>query len=226
MMQKKNINLGAYGWKHTGWKGSFYPDDLPEDWQLTYYSNVFSSVLVPVEYWCGEVVPDCEEWLESVHDDFRFHIACDERLFEHLSLAELSDCLIELKQTLASLVFLPAENELSEQGIRQFMSLLEALAKDGSGAEVFGAGQSFAQLSASAGPVWRPGADVGGSRFAYIENDVSDMREARQLVDAFVQQLPEALSQEVVEATVIVNHPDLQAETVARLRSVIEIMGY
>ena len=51
-MSSMSLNIGAYGWKHENWSGGFYPDDLPQDWQLTYSSNAFNCVLVPVEYWC------------------------------------------------------------------------------------------------------------------------------------------------------------------------------
>jgi len=51
---KQTINLGAYGWRHGRWSGTFYPDDLPmaddEDWRLAYYSNEFNAVMVPADY--------------------------------------------------------------------------------------------------------------------------------------------------------------------------------
>ena len=48
-MSDKNITVGSYGWRHPHWRGSFYPEDLPEDWQLSYYSNEFSVVMVTDE---------------------------------------------------------------------------------------------------------------------------------------------------------------------------------
>ncbi len=58
------ILIGAHGWLHTAWQGGFYPDDLPEDWQLGYYSNEFPVVLMPAAYWQH---PDTEiaVWLED-----------------------------------------------------------------------------------------------------------------------------------------------------------------
>jgi len=224
-MSFKSLNIGAYGWKHEDWSGNFYPDDLPQDWQLTYYSNAFNCVLVPVEYWCEQKMPDCEEWLESVHEEFRFHIACDERLLECVSLEQLETSLSILKPALASLVFLPADNLGSESGIRQFASLIESL-----GIDVFGAGAVFDQVILDrGGAIWQKPGDSVNSRFACIDDDISDMRAARTIVEAFVQQFPSAEetgeSDGVSEATLIVAAPGLEAETLGKFRSVVEIMG-
>ena len=224
-MSSKSLNIGAYGWKHENWSGGFYPDDLPQDWQLTYYSNAFNCVLVPVEYWCEREVPDCEDWLESVHDEFRFHIACDERLLECVPLEELKASLNILKPVLASLVFLPADSSGSESGIGQFASLIESL-----GVDVFFADTMFGQLMFdNSGVIWQKQGDSPATRFACIDDDVSDMREARKVVEAFVEQLPTDAgageSDEMNEATLIVADPGLEAETLGKLRSVVEIMG-
>jgi len=226
-MSFKNLNIGAYGWKHENWSGGFYPDDLPPDWQLTYYSNAFNCVLVPVEYWCQQEMPDCEEWLENVHDDFRFHIACDERLLECVPLEDLEASLNILKPVLASLVFLPVDSPGSEASIGQFASLVESL-----GVDVFGKESMFGQaVFDQAGTIWQKQGDSLAARFACIDDDVSDMREARKIVEAFVQQLPvgagegESGSNEMNEATLIVADPELEAETLGKLRSVVEIMG-
>jgi len=36
--------VGARGWEHAQWLETYYPDDLPEDWQLDYYANEFGCV--------------------------------------------------------------------------------------------------------------------------------------------------------------------------------------
>ena len=170
-------------------------------------------------------MPDCEEWLENVHDEFRFHIACDERLLEYISLEELETSLNILKPVLASLVFLSADNPGSESGIRRFASLIESL-----GIDVFGAGTVFDQaMRDRGGAIWQKPGDSLNSRFACIDADISDMRAARAIVEAFVQQLPAdkgtGKSDELNEATLIVADPGLEAETLSKLRSVVEIMG-
>jgi hypothetical protein len=223
-MSFKSLNIGAYGWKHENWSGGFYPDDLPSDWQLTYYSNAFNCVLVPAEYWCEQELPDCEEWLESVHEEFRFHVACDERLLECLPLEELEAHLNILKPALASLVFL-ADSPGSESSIGQFASLIESL-----GVDVFSVESKFGQaMPDQTSRIWHKPGDSLAARFACIDDDVSDMREARQIIEAFVRQLPAGAaadeSGDMNEATLIVADPELEADTLSKLRSVVEIMG-
>ena len=74
MMAAENLKIGARGWRHQKWLGSYYPDDLPEDWQLGYYANNFSVVMVPAEYWSPSNGYDLEEWLDGIDEDFRFYL--------------------------------------------------------------------------------------------------------------------------------------------------------
>lgn len=69
-----SCSIGAWGWQHAGWeKDVFYPDDLPEDWQLSYYSNEFDLVVIPANYWLQEGFAE-NDWLDDVEDDFVFYI--------------------------------------------------------------------------------------------------------------------------------------------------------
>jgi len=68
------ILVGAWGWKHTLWGNDlFYPDDLPADWRLSYYSNEFDMAVIPSEYWAS-VDSEEEDWLDDVDDDFEFYL--------------------------------------------------------------------------------------------------------------------------------------------------------
>lgn len=81
-----NLSVGAWGWKHPEWeKDVFYPDDLPVDWQLSYYSNEFDVVVVPATYW-GVEGYDEEDWLDDVEDDFGFYIE-----WPFLQLSDIED---------------------------------------------------------------------------------------------------------------------------------------
>ena len=75
-MEYENLKIGARGWRHRQWNGLYYPDDLPVEWQLTYYANDFQVVLVPDEYWEKSKGYDLEEWFEAVDEGFRFYLEC------------------------------------------------------------------------------------------------------------------------------------------------------
>ncbi|MCW8983185.1 MAG: hypothetical protein OQK13_03990 [Gammaproteobacteria bacterium] len=66
------IDIAAYGWQGESWQG-FYPADLPEDWRLDFYSNEHRAVVVPVAVWQSSCADDLEDWLDAVHDEFRFY---------------------------------------------------------------------------------------------------------------------------------------------------------
>ncbi|MEW5837901.1 MAG: DUF72 domain-containing protein [Pseudomonadota bacterium] len=68
------ISLGAWGWEHAEWVGTFYPDDLPPEWRLTFYSNEFDAVGLYAAGWMTPPVAALEQWLEDTHADFRFHL--------------------------------------------------------------------------------------------------------------------------------------------------------
>lgn len=67
-----DIIVAARGWSHSDWCGDFYPDDLPEDWQLAYYSNEFRAVLVPAMAFSGIDPLEVERWVEDASEDFGF----------------------------------------------------------------------------------------------------------------------------------------------------------
>ena len=211
---KKTINPGAYGWRHKHWLKSFYPEDLPvngsEDWRLSYYSNEFNTVMVPSDYWQSVETVDCEGWLDDVNENFQFFVECHESMFEHLSAVELADYLKILQPQLSGLVFLQANRSAKEK----FTSVIDAL-----GVEVFesvpvfnSAGQKIAQ---SENPF--------SSSLMIIENDLSDLRAVRTIVENIVAQWPDV---HCTEITIIANYPKLKAENLSKFRSVLEIMGY
>ena len=66
--------IGAHGWMHSQWGGTFYPDDLPEDWQLGYYANEFSLVVIEQKAWAflhenPDIITD---WIAETESGLRF----------------------------------------------------------------------------------------------------------------------------------------------------------
>jgi hypothetical protein len=66
--------IGARGWNYAQWQNTYYPDGLPEDWRLSYYSNEFSAVLVPWEYLREANPGKTQGWLDDTNQDFVFFI--------------------------------------------------------------------------------------------------------------------------------------------------------
>ena len=79
--------------------------------------------------------------------------------------------------------------------------------------------------------IWRPDRPARDtedlsrfSNFAFIEDDLSDLRSARTMVEQFVSVISDDAGD--AEATIIVNHPRLRADDLSKFRSVLDIMGY
>jgi len=76
MIHDNTIRVGACDWQHPQWQHNFYPDDLPQDWRLSYYANELSTVLVPQARWQAHWQAedaDFEQWAEDVPEGFRFY---------------------------------------------------------------------------------------------------------------------------------------------------------
>lgn len=71
---QQGLLVAAHGWSHAAWCGSFYPDDLPEDWWLSFYSNEFRAVVVPAAEWTAVDTLVVERWVEDTHGEFRFYL--------------------------------------------------------------------------------------------------------------------------------------------------------
>ncbi|MBL7004801.1 MAG: hypothetical protein ISR69_12355 [Gammaproteobacteria bacterium] len=62
------IKIGHYNWAELAAKGTFYPDDLPEEWQLSFYANEFECVALDLSQFT-----ECEtlaEWVDDLPDTF------------------------------------------------------------------------------------------------------------------------------------------------------------
>lgn len=70
--KRKTMLIAAYGWDHTGWCGSYYPEDLPPEWRLAYYANEFSAVVVPAAQWQRADAATAAQWAVDVPEVFCF----------------------------------------------------------------------------------------------------------------------------------------------------------
>jgi len=47
MVNEYKLQIGSYGWQYESWKESFYPEDLPTEWQFGYYANEYTVIMIP-----------------------------------------------------------------------------------------------------------------------------------------------------------------------------------
>jgi len=66
------VFVGATGWEHPAWRGRFYPHDLPDDWQLSYYNTQFQAVYLPAAVWQAASEANWTQWLNDTQESFHF----------------------------------------------------------------------------------------------------------------------------------------------------------
>jgi len=69
-----SVFVAAYGWEHPGWSGSYYPEDLPDDWRLDFYANEFRAVVVPAARWRADAAEAAVAWYEDTPAGFNFFL--------------------------------------------------------------------------------------------------------------------------------------------------------
>lgn len=69
-IESHRVVIGACSWLHQSWINDYYPEDLPEDWRLGFYSNEFPLVYLAAADWIDAV--DFSDWVEEVAETFRF----------------------------------------------------------------------------------------------------------------------------------------------------------
>ena len=69
-----DLRIGTSGWRYAGWRGLFYPRDLPEQDQLTYLSRQLDSVELNGSFYSLQAPASYRRWHRETSDDFVFSI--------------------------------------------------------------------------------------------------------------------------------------------------------
>jgi len=67
--------LGFSGWPLV-WP-DYFPEDLPKDWRLAYYSNDADALVLSADELHAIDAEDLEEWCDDLPDYFRFYLKVD-----------------------------------------------------------------------------------------------------------------------------------------------------
>ncbi|MDX1347380.1 MAG: hypothetical protein R3189_03910 [Thiomicrorhabdus chilensis] len=198
-----NLQIGTCGWSHQDWRGSFYPQDLPEEWELDFYNNAFHVVLVQLDQWVAWQDDEVTECIEAVDENFRFYLQLESELNAegHKQLGKLKS---GLQGLLGGLVVF-SESWLPETSIQGVpVSLVSK------------------QLRL---PGWqlRLGENqLSGHAFGYIDELKQDGKWQASMLQDFMQSLPGDLS----GAPFFIGGESINMAQVANLKVVAEVLGY
>ena len=91
--------VGTSGYSYKEWKGSFYPEKLPQKEMLRYYGERFSTVEVNNTFYRMPKASVLESWAEQVPEGFRFVLKASQKISHFKRLKDAEDDTEYLQQT-------------------------------------------------------------------------------------------------------------------------------
>ena len=86
-----NLYVGTSGFAYKAWKGTFYPEDLPEKQMLHYYGGHFRAVEINNTFYRMPKASVLEGWAGEVPADFRFVLKAPQQITHVQRLRNLDD---------------------------------------------------------------------------------------------------------------------------------------
>ncbi len=68
------LRIGISGWRYAGWRGKFYPNDLPQRRELEFAGRVFNSVEVNGSFYSLQLPSSYRCWYDATPPDFLFSV--------------------------------------------------------------------------------------------------------------------------------------------------------
>ena len=96
------VLIGTSGYSYKPWKGSFYPEDLPEAEMLRFYATRFPTVEVNNTFYRMPTRPVVERWAEETPEGFHFVLKAPQR-FTHQARLRATDALPYFFETASAL---------------------------------------------------------------------------------------------------------------------------
>ncbi|HUP64403.1 MAG TPA: DUF72 domain-containing protein [Thermoanaerobaculia bacterium] len=85
------LRIGTSGFSYKEWKGSFYPEDLPQSKMLSYYGERFSTVEINNTFYRMPTEKSLSAWTHEVPPSFRFALKAPQRITHQKKLADAGE---------------------------------------------------------------------------------------------------------------------------------------
>src|SRR5689334_5111358 len=83
-----NLHVGTSGYSYEEWKGTFYPEDLPDKRMLRYYGERFRAVEINNTFYRMPTASGLEAWAGEVPAEFRFVVKAPQLITHVLRLKD------------------------------------------------------------------------------------------------------------------------------------------
>jgi len=127
-----NLYVGTSGYSYKEWKGTFYPEDMPEKQMLRFYGERFRSVEINNTFYRMPKASVLEAWANEVPANFKFVLKAPQRITHMQRLKDAGDSVsyllrvaIALEDRLGPLLFqLPPYFKKDAPRLAEFLGLL------------------------------------------------------------------------------------------------------
>jgi uncharacterized protein YecE (DUF72 family) len=131
-MAPPEVYVGTSGFAYKEWRGSFYPEDLPEKKFLTYYAEQLGAVEINNTFYRMPKPELLTGWRDKARPGFQFVLKASQRITHHRRLADVGDTLTFFLDTaavlgdqLGAVLFqLPPNFQIDLARLRAFLALL------------------------------------------------------------------------------------------------------
>jgi uncharacterized protein YecE (DUF72 family) len=92
-MSEGRIRIGIGGWTYPPWRGTFYPEKLPQAKELEYASRALSAIEINATFYSRQSRKSWEKWGQTAPDDFQFAIKGSRYVVTRPKLREAGEAL-------------------------------------------------------------------------------------------------------------------------------------
>ena len=85
------VRIGLSGWSYKGWRGDFYPDDLPQNQELTFAAERFPTLEINRTFYSLVKPKTMRAWYEATPYDLRFSVKGSRFVTHNKKLANTED---------------------------------------------------------------------------------------------------------------------------------------
>jgi uncharacterized protein YecE (DUF72 family) len=129
------IRIGIGGWTYEPWRGTFYPDGLPQKRELQFAAHAFGAIEINATFYGRQSSKSWENWAKSVPEGFQFGVKGSRYVVTRPKLADagegignfLAQGLAALGDRLGSILWmLASRRQFDREDIAAFLKLLPA----------------------------------------------------------------------------------------------------
>src|ERR1044071_663424 len=127
------LRIGISGWRYAPWRGTFYPQDLPQRRELEYAASKLNSIEINGSFYSLQRPESYQQWYQQTPEDFVFSVKGGRFITHMRRLKEVeiplanffASGLLRLKEKLGPILWqLPPSFRFEPERIESFLKLL------------------------------------------------------------------------------------------------------